>query len=495
MKNKKIQILFPLAVLLLSFPFYNGNSEVNVQSEFIPFPDTLGTIARILETVSEEDYKYYVDYLALNISNRPYNSDNNDEAIKWIKKTLIEESNYKITTETIGSYHSILGKLVSRHEKSLLLPNTPVIVLSAHFDSVPPSPGADDNGSGTALLLYLAKILSTINYRFLPDILFSFNNAEENGLLGSKEVASRLVYLNYNVDIVINADMILYGPPRLHYNDQGVLSNGKFQANHLEFLSDSYLGGYITATDSLSGWTQSDHYSFFAMGYPAITIFERDIFSNPYYHSGADLPNAEGYNYSYPIELLKSIVLYIADMSRAYESQQNFHHYNLPNIQPNETIKYLTNKEAAIILEVTCEDECNLRLQGEETVNQVLKPNKRFYKTFGVKNLGFSLSVDKKAKITIFSGDDVNNDNFVDYVEEILFDIFFDEIDLKDYSNIYVPPKTVTKEENNDSTSITISTTFHTSNKSETKVATANLFYVLLGTLFLLFIHRKRKKS
>ncbi|MBW4720956.1 M28 family peptidase [Saccharothrix obliqua] len=65
-----------------------------------------------------------------------------------------------------------------------------VVMVTAHYDSVPGSPGANDDGSGTALVLELARVL-----RYLPThraLRFALWGSEEQGLLGSRHYVAGL---------------------------------------------------------------------------------------------------------------------------------------------------------------------------------------------------------------------------------------------------------------------------------------------------------------
>ncbi|RMD66003.1 MAG: Zn-dependent exopeptidase M28, partial [Planctomycetota bacterium] len=65
-----------------------------------------------------------------------------------------------------------------------------IVVVGAHFDSVPTTPGADDNGSGTAALLAIAQQLK--GRRFDRTVQLAFYNLEEVGLVGSRAHAQQL---------------------------------------------------------------------------------------------------------------------------------------------------------------------------------------------------------------------------------------------------------------------------------------------------------------
>ncbi|WP_199440771.1 M28 family peptidase [Umezawaea beigongshangensis] len=69
-------------------------------------------------------------------------------------------------------------------------PDRGVVVVSAHYDSVPGSPGANDDGSGTVLCLELARVL-----RHLPTqkaVRFALWGSEEQGLVGSRHYVNQL---------------------------------------------------------------------------------------------------------------------------------------------------------------------------------------------------------------------------------------------------------------------------------------------------------------
>lgn len=85
--------------------------------------------------------------------------------------------------------------------------NPEIVYLTAHYDSVPGSPGANDNGTGTSSILELAR-----NFKDMPtnkEIRFIAFGAEEIGLVGSryyvgqlsKEEVSRSL-VNFNLDMV-----------------------------------------------------------------------------------------------------------------------------------------------------------------------------------------------------------------------------------------------------------------------------------------------------
>ena len=83
-----------------------------------------------------------------------------------------------------------------------------IYIICAHYDSVSGSPGADDDGSGTAAVLAAARVMS--QYQFDHTIRFVAFSGEEQGLLGSHEYVEEAVANADNIIAALNADMIAY---------------------------------------------------------------------------------------------------------------------------------------------------------------------------------------------------------------------------------------------------------------------------------------------
>lgn len=86
------------------------------------------------------------------------------------------------------------------------------IILSAHYDSYPGSPGADDNASGVGTLIELAKYFKSIQDKLNVNLKFISFGSEEKGILGSR------VYLNRHgsemKDCVLMCNMDFIGGPK-----------------------------------------------------------------------------------------------------------------------------------------------------------------------------------------------------------------------------------------------------------------------------------------
>ena len=149
------------------------------------------------------------------------------------------------------------------------------IVIGGHLDSVPAGPGANDNASGTAVMLELARVLAA---RPSPYTLkFVAFDAEEIGLLGSAHMVGQLGEAERRaVRAMINLDMVGVG-------DQPLLG-GSEELTRLAFPIAAGLGEPARPLgDGLNG--ASDHASFLRAGIPAIFLYRAE---DPNYHSPAD---------------------------------------------------------------------------------------------------------------------------------------------------------------------------------------------------------------
>jgi hypothetical protein len=93
-------------------------------------------------------------------------------------------------------------------------PNAPVLIVSGHYDSmcssptnsVDDAPGANDDASGTAAVVELARVMS--KHRFRKSIVFMAVPGEEQGLLGSTHFAEQARRSNVNVEAMFTNDII-----------------------------------------------------------------------------------------------------------------------------------------------------------------------------------------------------------------------------------------------------------------------------------------------
>jgi hypothetical protein len=197
--------------------------------------------------------------------------------------------------------------------------STPNLVIGAHYDSAGEAPGANDNGTGTAAVIELARLLKGIDLKSTRVRLVLFVNEEppydRTPSMGSWQAAVALKERGEPVIGMISLETLgcfSDAPGSQKYPSPfGLIfpSKANFLAlvampgsrNFLHQVVDSFrrhaelptIGG--TAPDQIAGIGWSDHWSFWKQGFPAIMITDTALFRYPHYHKRTDTPDKVDY--------------------------------------------------------------------------------------------------------------------------------------------------------------------------------------------------------
>lgn len=159
---------------------------------------------------------------------------------------------------------NVIGYLKGKRSDSL-------IVLTAHYDHLGKIndaifPGANDNASGTALLLSLAKVYAKEKPKF--DMVFIAFAGEEAGLRGSQYFAVHPWVDLKKIKFLINFDMVGTGEDGIQ-----VVNGKEFpkQFNKLESISYNY--NYLKQVKVRSTSCNSDHCPFYQKGVPSFFVY------------------------------------------------------------------------------------------------------------------------------------------------------------------------------------------------------------------------------
>lgn len=186
------------------------------------------------------------------------------------------------------------------------------VVVGAHYDTVPGSPGADDNASGVAVLIELARM-------GLPARFVAFANEEmpyfQSGEMGSHAWAARAHRAGDRISAMLSLEMLGYyrdAPGTQHYPPP----LGWFypdRANFIAFVGDmgarrlvhravalfrahaQFPAEGVAAPAGMPGVTWSDHWSFRQHGYAAIMVTDTAFYRYPHYHLPSDTPEKLDY--------------------------------------------------------------------------------------------------------------------------------------------------------------------------------------------------------
>jgi Zn-dependent M28 family amino/carboxypeptidase len=152
-----------------------------------------------------------------------------------------------------------------------------IVVVGAHLDSVTEGPGINDNGSGSATLLEVAKQMSQLGIQPTNRVRFAFWGGEEFGLLGSEYYVSHLptselknIMLNLNFDMIASPNFV-----RFVYDGDGsgTGTKGPNGSGNIEKVFNDYFSsqGLATAPTAFDG--RSDYGPFIDRGIPAGGVF------------------------------------------------------------------------------------------------------------------------------------------------------------------------------------------------------------------------------
>lgn len=175
-----------------------------------------------------------------------------------------------------------------------------IVLLGAHFDSTSNeaatrAPGADDNASGTAAVLEIARIFSGRSFDFT--VKFICFSAEEWGLYGSKHYAGAARARGEKILAVLNLDMIAYTDRLPEDLDLIVNSRSAWLFNRYAICASLYapLGLLKVLNPNMR---YSDHAPFWDQGYSAVLGIEDVDVPNPYYHKATDLITTLNMNFA-----------------------------------------------------------------------------------------------------------------------------------------------------------------------------------------------------
>jgi len=197
------------------------------------------------------------------------------------------------------TYHNVVGTAGGRQQAPL--------ILAAHYDTVPDSPGADDNASGLAVLLEVAqRITQSSLSRPVQFIAFCL---EEEDLLGSRAYVGRLLAARQPVQGAIVLECVGYArdeegsqkiPPGIPVT---VPTVGNFLAvignqtsSSLTMAVEQAMRPHLPVIplvvpgngEFLPDTRRSDHTAFWEEGFPAVMLTDTANFRNPHYHRPTD---------------------------------------------------------------------------------------------------------------------------------------------------------------------------------------------------------------
>ena len=259
----------------------------------------------LIALIQQDSLQSYTERLQA-FYRRTAGTDSNYAARDWIYDKFVS---FGYDSVLIDSFEASLSGVPSDCYNVLAVKEGSVypgqhIIVGAHFDAVAASPGADDNGSGTAGVLEVARVLQDIETRMT--VIFILFDAEEFGLFGSYHYVAEAEARGDSMVYMLNMDMIAHyentNLATLYYGDDDSYSQ------LWQDLADSLVGVYGILSGGSSG---SDHYPFAQKGYDVTFIIE-NTFSNVY-HTNRDSTTYMSFDYMAKIVRASLATVYVVN--------------------------------------------------------------------------------------------------------------------------------------------------------------------------------------
>ncbi len=249
----------------------------------------------------------HVEHLSQRIGERHlWKNGSLNRAAKYIE-SVMRSHGYEVIEQSYACYGKTVSNLIVEKEGD----EKRMLVVGAHYDTVPGTPGADDNASGVAGLLELARLHRLSSGR--QTLVFAAFANEEPPCFGSSAMGSMVYARDLKekkapVEAMISLEMIgyfseetiqkyplpgmsLFYPKRGDYI--GVVGNFH-SSRYVSFFKrgirrHSFIKSRsLVAPEFFGGINLSDNYSFWHYGFRAIMVTDTSFFRNRNYHLETD---------------------------------------------------------------------------------------------------------------------------------------------------------------------------------------------------------------
>ncbi len=335
-------LLYFTALVLL--PFQLLSIEKNAMVEDIINNVNIDSLSHTIKILSGAEPYRAGDTTAI-IKTRLFDSDDNLEAANFLMNKL---SSYGLDA---GLYEcGIKCENVIAVQRGSEFPDIYVII-GAHFDSYSiqggNAPGADDNATGSAVVMEAARLLSEQQTSYT--VIYALWDAEESGMIGSGYYARQAKLNGDSVLVVINCDMLGWDGNNgnkmdIHTKNVGVSVRAADLCKELNELYEIGLNARIVNP----GISSSDHESFLSRGISAIFLTEdHDVSHSDVNHTGSDL--FENLTLDYYLKNAKLAIATISQFATGADSfissvEDGDTAENSINVYPNPASEYSTIK-------------------------------------------------------------------------------------------------------------------------------------------------------
>ena len=254
----------------------------------------------------------------------------NKQVAEYIQQRL---ENYGVTTVIDSFYQQGYNWLVGEYGaffynvKGVLNSQNPVddslVVIGAHLDAISLddyyelqtlAPGADDNASGVAVMVEIARVLHKYPTEFHRNIQFSGYDGEELGLFGGHHDAEMHLQNQSKIAVMLNNDMVSYQPDddwrvTLHWYDNALDVLDKAVAACREYTN---IEPFVPSQWQNGDAGASDSYAYATRNYKSVFAIEYTFSTS--YHTEHDV--ADSNNYAYHADITRYNLAMLADYAQ-----------------------------------------------------------------------------------------------------------------------------------------------------------------------------------
>lgn len=297
---------------------YNNRTLLKITEEWAMPTDSVNIFYGLNNSLKPLFNKTQIELVAL-ANNYKYNNFSNTLNSKVECSINFNDSIEKISTE------NIIGKVIGKNPNQF-------IIVSAHYDHLGTELndiyyGADDNASGTSVMMNLAERLSDYNKKqqLKRSIMFIGFTAEEMGLFGSEYYVKNPVISLDSTIVNINMDMVgrFDDKHKKHKSFVYILNGGLGKGKYFKLAKkgiekpDNFKVSRNPGAYEKAVFTQgSDHYNFYKKNVPISVVFTG---LHDDYHTPLDTPDKLNYkNMENISDLLFNYIIEIANNPEEY---------------------------------------------------------------------------------------------------------------------------------------------------------------------------------
>lgn len=271
-----------------------------------------------MSSADPKQLQQWVNFLCEEIGRRPATRPDLLSSVAVRLADRFVELGFSVQQQPVPGRSADLYNVIASPSRDRQADKSPLLIVGAHYDTVSTTPGADDNASGIAGLMELARIcadkppLSLRLVAFCPEEPPAFRTKR----MGSYVYAKSLKKKKIRVRGMICLEMIGFftdAPGSQSYPLPFMNRIYPPEGNFLSLVGNlrsmgwtrrvyrAFAGGTnlpikrLNAPSIMYGIDFSDHWSFYRMRYPALMATDTAFYRNPHYHKPSDRPDTLDY--------------------------------------------------------------------------------------------------------------------------------------------------------------------------------------------------------